>query len=263
MIFNDPAIWGKLWQIVLADLVLAGDNALIIALATRSLPPRQQFWGRMLGAGGAVFLRVIFVIIIGWLLRVPFVQLIGGVLLLWIAGKLVRPQPDALDAATHGGHAKSATTLRAAIWVIIIADITMSLDNVVAIANIATDRATGEMHTWLVVFGLLFSIPLVVWGSSLIAKLMANHRWIIWLGGGVLGHVAASIIFHDRQVMGWMGMQLPPAGMDLNFDEVLRTAQPWVAIVIRYVPWALAVLLFFYGWWMDRATAAAKKITPA
>src|SRR6188474_1622507 len=111
MTLSDPLMWGKLWQIILADLVLAGDNALIIALATRSLPARQQFWGRMFGAGGAVGLRVLFVIIIGWLLRVPFVQLIGGILLLWIAAKLVRPQPDALEAAGHGGDTKVATTL--------------------------------------------------------------------------------------------------------------------------------------------------------
>jgi YjbE family integral membrane protein len=258
MTFSDPLMWGKLWQIVLADLELAGDNALIIALATRTLPPRQQFWGRMFGAGGAVGLRVLFVIIIGWLLRVPFVQLIGGILLLWIAAKLVRPQPDALDAASHGGHGKTATSLGAAIWMIIIADITMSLDNVVAIANIATDRATGQMHTWLVIFGLLFSIPLVVWGSSLIAKLMANHRWIIWLGGGVLGHVAASIIFHDRHVLKWLGINVPPLGQDFDFNQALLSAPPWIAMMIRYLPWVLAVLFFLYGWLMDRSSAKSK-----
>jgi YjbE family integral membrane protein len=291
MNFTDPVIWGKLWQIVLADLVLAGDNALIIALATRSLPPRQQFWGRIFGAGGAVFLRVLFVIIIGWLLKVPFVQLIGGLLLLWIAAKLVRPQAEVIEDAAEtvttiveataeatdgkvaatpvkasggGGHGKkTVSTLGAAIWMIIVADITMSLDNVVAIANIATDRATGQMHTWLVVFGLLFSIPLVVWGSTLIAKLMANHRWIIWLGGGVLGHVSASIIFHDRHVLGWMGVKVPPPGTDFDFNEIILTAPAFVMATIRYLPWVLAIFFFLYGWWMDRAATAAKKVHSA
>src|SRR5688572_10101153 len=200
MTLADPELLSKLGQIILADILLAGDNALVIALATRGLPPKQQFWGRMFGAGGAVLLRVLFVIIIGFLLQVPYLQLIGGLLLLWIAAKLVRPQAEAVHDAAHpeerehavhqtahveeagqirdatlaggrsaaidgaahsegGGHTRAAGTLREAITVIIIADITMSFDNVVAIANIAKDQVTGEMHLGLVIFGLLFSIP--------------------------------------------------------------------------------------------------------
>jgi YjbE family integral membrane protein len=262
MTLTDPDLWGKLGQIVLADILLAGDNALVIALATRTLPPRQQFWGRMIGAGGAVLLRVLFVVIIGFLLKVPYLQLIGGLLLLWIAAKLVRPQPEAIHAAAHteeGSTTRVAGTLRDAITVIIIADLTMSFDNVVAIANIAKDRATGDMHVPLVIFGLLFSIPLVVWGSSLIAKLMERFRWIVWLGGAVLGHVGGAIIFHDHQVLRWMGVNMPPPGADVHFDAVVGAAAPWVAWVIRTVPWALAVGLFIYGWWCARQLAAENR----
>ena len=263
MTLTDPDLWGKLGQIVLADILLAGDNALVIALATRSLPPTQQFWGRMIGAGGAVLLRVLFVVIIGFLLKVPYLQLVGGLLLLWIAAKLVRPQPEALHAAAHTEEPQSNTrvagTLREAITVIIIADLTMSFDNVVAIANIAKDRATGDMHIPLVVFGLLFSIPLVVWGSSLIAKLMERFRWIVWLGGAVLGHVGGAIIFHDHQVLRWMGVDLPPEGKEVHFDAVVAASAPWIGWVIRVVPWILAVVLFIYGWWCARQLAAENR----
>src|SRR5688572_10369133 len=112
MTFFDPDLLSKLGKIILADILLAGDNALVIALATRGLPPTQQFWGRMFGAGGAVLLRVLFVVIIGFLMEVPYLQLIGGLLLLWIAAKLARPQPDAVHAAGHPeeGHTRAAGT---------------------------------------------------------------------------------------------------------------------------------------------------------
>lgn len=251
MIFSDPETLGKLGQIVLADILLAGDNALVIALATRGLPPKQQFWGRMFGAGGAVLLRVLFVVIIGYLLRVPYLQLVGGLLLLWIAVKLVRPQAEALEQ-DGDAIARKTGTLRDAITVIIIADITMSFDNVVAIANIAKDRATGEMQVPLVIFGLLFSIPLVVWGSSLISHLMSRFRWIVWLGGAVLGHVGGAIIFHDHQVLRWMGVNVPPPEAQVSFDQMLAASAPWVSWVVRVVPWVLAALLLFYGWWCAR-----------
>src|SRR5687768_2614388 len=105
MNFTDPEILTKLGQLILTDLVLAGDNALVIALATRSLDARQRFWGRMIGAGGAVGLRVLFVWIIAWLMQIPFLQLTGGLLLLWIGWKLIRPQPEAVHAAAHAADA--------------------------------------------------------------------------------------------------------------------------------------------------------------
>lgn len=134
----------------------------------------------------------------------------------------------------------------------------MSLDNAIAIANIARDRATGVLDTGLVAFGLALSIPLVVRGSTLITKLMSHHRWIVWLGGGVLGHVAGSIVFHDHSVLGWMGLPAPPPGEHMSLDEVLSHAGPAVAMTVRFVPWILAIVLFAYGWWWARARKEAQ-----
>ncbi len=267
MTIFEPETLSRLFKLIFADLLLAGDNALIIALATRSLPKKQQFFGRIFGAAGAVVLRVIFVILIAYLLAVPFLQLAGGLALLWIAAKLVRPQEDAVHEAAEGGStetkAAKAVTLRAAVGMIIVADITMSFDNVVAIANIAADPITRKLHTGLVIFGLLFSIPLVVWGSQLISKLMERLKWIIWLGGGVLGHVAATIIFQDRKVMQWMGLPLPAEGHEAHLEEILLQASPVAGAIIKYLPWFLAVLLFVYGWWRNRVAEADKSQSKA
>lgn len=237
----DPETLTKFFKIVVADLLLAGDNAVVIALATRSLPKKEQFLGRLIGTGGAVGLRVLFIAIIAWLLKIPYVQLIGGLLLLWIAWKLVQPQQE------EGGESegKHAATLKQAIGMIIVADVTMSLDNVVAIANIAK----GDMV--LTVFGLLLSIPLVVWGSSLISSLMTRHRWIVWFGGAILGHVAGNIIFHDTSVLGWMGLKVEIGATPEAVAEVVKTS-PLVTWIGSVVPWLLATILFLAGWWLDR-----------
>lgn len=238
----DPETVSKFFKIVVADLLLAGDNALVIALATRALAPREQFWGRLIGTGGAVGLRVLFIAIIAWMLKIPYVQLVGGLLLLWIAWKLVQPQAGGEASHGKGPH---AATLKQAVWMIVVADVTMSLDNVVAIANIAK----GDMV--LTVFGLLLSIPLVVWGSTLISKLMANHRWIVWLGGAILGHVAGSIIFHDPRLLGWIGV---PVELGANSEVVAAalSANPLAHWAATIVPWLLAAILFAMGLWMDR-----------
>ncbi len=217
---TDPTFWGRWLQIVLIDLVLAGDNALVIALAVRTLPEREQFWGRMWGTAGAVILRIFFVLIISQLLKVPLLQLIGGIVLVWIAVKLVRP------GAPESEHARPGASLREAIRIIIVADLAMSLDNVIAIAG----AAKGDFK--LVIFGLLLSIPLVVWGSGLLAKMMNKFRFIIWLGGAVLGYVAAHMILKDPWMVGQLGQLL--------------------AAVDRYVPLALAAAIGILGWWTDR-----------
>lgn len=235
----DPETVSKFFKIVVADLLLAGDNALVIALATRNLAAKEQFWGRMIGTAGAVLLRVLFIMIIAQLLKVPYVQLIGGALLLWIAWKLVQPQEGEGE-----GHANHASSLKQAIWMIIVADVTMSLDNVVAIANIA------KGDNVLVVFGLLLSIPLVVWGSSLISSLMTKHRWIVWFGGAILGHVAGGIIFHDPSVLAPMGVFV---GAGASAEAVAMAIKghgmaEWTATT---VPWLLAGILFVIGLWLD------------
>ena len=180
-------------KIIIIDLALAGDNALVIALAVRTLPPRQQFQGRVWGAAGAVGLRLLFIAIVTYLLGVPLLQLVGGLLLVWIAVKLVR-QGDAGE-----GHTRQGTTLAEAIWIIVVADVVMSLDNVIGVA------ATAEGDMRLVVFGVALSIPIVVWGSGLLARLMNRYPWIILVAGGILGEVAGKMLLHDPLVERYIG----------------------------------------------------------
>jgi len=211
--------------IVVLDICLAGDNALVIALATRTLPPRQQFWGRMWGTAGAVLLRLGFIYVVTWLLKIPLLQLVGGLALIWIAIKLVRPHSGPEGEVREGG------TLREAIMIIIIADVVMSLDNVIAIA------ATAHGDMTLVLFGILLSLPLVVWGSGLLAKLMLRFPWIIWIGGGVLGYVAAEMMLKDPWVHGWLGGIAKGAHL---------VAPPLLGIGIAAL-----------GWWWARGTPSA------
>jgi YjbE family integral membrane protein len=199
------------------NLLLSGDNALVIALAVRGLPKHQRIMGQVWGALGAVVLRLLFVGIITMLLRIPLLQLIGGVLLVWIAVKLVRPEEES------GGTGKHGASLWDAIWIIVIADVTMSLDNVLAIAA----AARGEMV--LVVLGIALSLPIVVWGAGLLAKLMNRYSWIVWLGGGLLGYVAGEMIMEDKAVHGWLG------------DTGSRLEKP--------VAGAVAVIVTAIGWW--------------
>jgi YjbE family integral membrane protein len=214
----EPEFWARLASIVLIDLTLAGDNALVIALAVRTLPRRQQLLGRIWGTAGAVVLRLAFIIVATWLLTIPLLQVVGGLLLVWIALKLVRQ---------HGGgdaHVRHGTTLREAVWIIMVADAAMSIDNVLAVAA----AAHGEML--LVVIGIGLSLPIVVWGSGLLALLMNRFTWIIWLGGGVLGYFAGEMILRDRAVERWVG---PLPGW-------LEAVPVIVALVIAALGWRFA-----------------------
>jgi YjbE family integral membrane protein len=222
-ILGDPAFWARLLGIILIDISLAGDNALVIALAVRELPPRQQLLGRIWGTVGAVGLRVAFIAVVSFLLRIPLLQLAGGLALIWIAVRLVRPGQAEHEGTRHGA------SLREAIWIIIVADVTMSLDNVLGVAA----AAKGDMV--LVVFGIALSLPLVVWGSGLLARLMARHAWIVWLGGGVLGFVAGEMMANDPVVERWLG-------------HAAHAADQWLSIV-------LGVFVLALGWWLGRAAA--------
>jgi YjbE family integral membrane protein len=150
--------------------------------------------GRIWGTVGAVGLRLLFIFIVTYLLGVPLLQLVGGVLLVWIALKLV------LQSDSHEGDSvKAGTTLLGAIWIIIVADVIMSLDNVIGVAG----AAEGDMR--LVVFGIGLSIPIVVWGSGILARLMNRYPWIILVAGGVLGEVAGKMILHDHFITSRFG----------------------------------------------------------
>ena len=219
---TDPEFWARWVGIVIIDLTLAGDNALVIALAVRTLPRRQRFWGRLWGTVGAVGLRLAFITVITYLLRIPLLQLAGGVLLIWIALKLIRQETGA------EGHVRQGTSMLEAVWIIILADLVMSLDNVLAVAA----AARGDLL--LVTFGIALSLPLVIWGSGILAALMNRHAWIVWLGGGILGYVAGEMILKDRLVQGWLGDGLAGA---------LHYALPIV----------LGAAITALGWWLARS----------
>src|SRR4029434_811681 len=169
MFLMEPEFWARVLGIIIIDLTLAGDNALVIALAVRNLPRRQQFLGRVWGTAGAVGLRLAVIAIATLLVRVPLPPLARRLWLLWSACKLVRHETEA------EGHVRQGTSLREAVWIIIVADAIMSLDNVLAVAA----AADGDMK--LVVFGIALSIPIVVWGSGILARLMTRFLWVIWM----------------------------------------------------------------------------------
>jgi YjbE family integral membrane protein len=224
MFLMDPEFWLRVLGIIFIDLTLAGDNALVIALAVRNLPKRQQFLGRIWGTGGAVGLRLAFIAVATLLLRIPFLQLVGGLLLFWIAFKLVRHEESS------EGHVRQGGSLREAVWIIIVADAIMSLDNVLAVAA-ASD---GDMT--LVVFGIALSIPIVVWGSGILATLMNRFVWIIWLGGGILGYFAGAMILKDKG-FGWIDHSSP---------------------VVQWLPVVPAVIIFVLGWWLSAQNGRKK-----
>jgi YjbE family integral membrane protein len=213
-----PEFWLRLLGIGVLNLLLSGDNALVIALAVRTLPRRQRIAGQLWGALGAVALRLIFVGIVSALLRIPFLQFAGGAVLVWIALRLVRPEPAGEGNVRHG------TSLLEAIWIIIVADVTMSLDNVLAIAAAAHGDFT------LVMFGIGLSLPIVVWGAGLLARLMNRYVWIVWLGGGLLGYVAGEMMLEDPLIVRWLA----------------DTA----ALLHRPVPIAIGAVVTALGWWM-------------
>ena len=204
---TQPAFWGAVGQIIWINILLSGDNAVVIALACRSLPPKQRFWGILLGAGAAVLLRIFFTIIITQIMGVPFLKVVGGLLLFWIAIKLIVPSEE------HGeGNVKSGDTLMRAVWLVTVADIVMSLDNVIAIAAVADTAATRvdmahalTIKTILIVFGLATSVPLIIAGSTLLMTLLARFPILVWAGAALLGWVAGEIIIKDIAVVGWFG----------------------------------------------------------
>ncbi|MDL2339207.1 MAG: TerC family protein [Pseudomonadota bacterium] len=186
-----PEFWIAVGQIIMIDILLGGDNAVVIALACRKLPPAQRTKGILWGTAGAIVLRVILIFFALQLLSVPFLKLIGAILLVWIGVKLLLPEDD-------GGHAQieGSDKLWGAVKTVIVADLVMSVDNVIAIAG-AAETAGGEHTMPLVIFGLLVSIPIIVWGSQLVIKLMDRYPVIITLGAMLLGWIAGTMAVSD------------------------------------------------------------------
>ena len=186
------AFWVGLWQIILVNIVLSGDNAVVIALAARSLPPHQQKQAIFWGAGAAVAMRIVLTIIAVEMLKWPWLKLIGAVLLLWIAVKLLLPEHDG------GKDVDSSDNLWAAIKTILIADLVMSLDNVIGVAAAAKGSLT------LLILGLVISIPIVIFGATMLMKLMTRYPIIITIGAGLLGWVAGDMAATDPVVKDWV-----------------------------------------------------------
>jgi YjbE family integral membrane protein len=218
----DWAFFLGILNIVIIDLILAGDNAVVIAMAVRSLPRRQRTWGIVLGAGAAVVLRVVLTFFVAQLLEISFIKLAGGLLIAWIAVKLfLEGAPEQQD--------KEAKSLWQAMQLIVIADITMSTDNVLAVAG------ASHGNFFLLIFGLALSIPFVVFTSNLLAMLMDRYPVIIYLGAAVLGRVAGEMIFTDPWVARLLQM---PAWFNYAMEAVFAVGvivvgKLWIRFVFR------------------------------
>lgn len=200
MDLSSPQFWMAVLQIVAIDIVLGGDNAVVIGLACRKLPPRERRLGIIWGMAGAIGLRVVLIFFAVSLLAVPYLKIVGAFLLLWIGIKLLQPEPD------EGGHnIEAGVTLLSAIKTIIVADAVMSLDNVIAIAG-----AAGESKG-LVIFGLLLSVPIIVLGSQLVIKLMDRFPIVVTGGGALLGWIAGGMIVTDVALKAMIAQSVPYA----------------------------------------------------
>jgi YjbE family integral membrane protein len=188
---SSPDFWIALSQIILINIVLSGDNAVVIAMASRSLPPAQQKKAILFGSVGAIVLRVVLTFFAVYLLTLPYLKLVGAALLLYIGVGLLQQEDDGHDLAGHSG-------LAGAIKTIVLADLVMSLDNVVGVA------AAAKGNVPLLVFGLVISIPLIIFGSTLILKLMDRFPIIIMLGAALLGWVAGEMAIGDPAIAGWV-----------------------------------------------------------
>jgi len=196
--FGSPQFWVAALEIIVINILLSGDNAVVIALACRNLPKKQRKLGIFYGVIGAVVLRIVLTFFAVQLLLLPYLQLIGAALLVWIGIKLIDEDDGGDDPAVQ-----ASDRLLAAVKTVIVADLVMSLDNVIGVA------AAAKGNVVLLVFGLVVSIPLVVIGSQLIMKLIERLPWLVVAGGGLLGYIAGEIATHDTAVKPWIDARIP------------------------------------------------------
>lgn len=212
-----------LFSIVIIDLILAGDNAVVIAMAVRSLPADQRRKGILFGAGAAVILRVILTFFVSQLLQINYIKLVGGCLILWIAVKLF------IEGAPEESLDKEATTIGQAVKLIVIADITMALDNMLAVGG------ASHGNLLLLLFGLGLSIPFVVFTSNLLSMLMDKYPIIVYIGAAILGRVGAEMIFTDPVVTRWLA---PSKAFQYSMEAlfavgVIVVGKLWIKWMVR------------------------------
>ena len=225
--FSTASFWADVFKIIVIDLLLSGDNAVVIALACRNLPPAQRKKGILFGVGGAIGLRIVLTFFAVSLLSLPYLKLVGAFLLIWIGIKLILPEDEHSEDSI-----KADTRLFGAVKTIIIADFVMSLDNVLGVA------AAAKGNVSLLVFGLLISIPLIAWSSQLVLKLIDRFPFIIYVGGALLGYVAGEMLVSEAL-----------------FAPVVETRHylHWL------VPGFCAVLVLVVGNWLAMRKAVAVK----
>jgi len=251
--FGTPAFWLALAQIIWVNILLSGDNAVVIALASRSLPDKQRNMAVLGGSAAAIILRIVFCLVIVWLLAIPFLKLVGGLLLVWIAWGMWKElregdeeggdeAGEASGEATHQPHDKHGKTLAMAMRQIIIADVSMSLDNVLAVAG------ASRGHFGLLLFGLAVSIPLVVFASNLISRLMARFQVLVFIGAAILGKVSGEMILSDPVVAG----VLQPWWRNLTGASDAASAYGRLQLGVELVCFAA---IFLLGWLRRRPAA--------
>ena len=222
MDFSLQAFWIPLLKIIWINIVLSGDNAVVIALAARSLPPRQQMMAVAWGSGAAVAMRIVLTLFAVALLQLPYLKLIGAVLLLWIGVQLLLPEEG---EANIDGH----ENMLAAIKTILVADLVMSVDNVIAVAAAAGDSVT------LLILGLAISIPLVIFGSTLLIKVMERFPVVITVGAALIGFVAGEMVVTDPALRDWMSANFQ------TVDKKLMLAGVGLELIVGLVGAALVV----------------------
>jgi YjbE family integral membrane protein len=248
----EPTFWVALGKIIWINILLSGDNALVIALACRGLSPRHRLWGMVLGAGAAVLLRIIFTGIVASLMGLPYLKLVGGLALIVIAAKLLVPENEDEDGVASASH------LLQAVQIVVVADIVMSLDNVIAVAA----AANGSVP--LLILGLAISVPLIVAGAALIMALLTRLPVLVWAGAALLGWIAGEVIATDPGIepalhtvfAGPVGETLDSALAVLRIPPQFAYAGP----AAEYLCGALgvvAVLVVGYVWRRRSLTAAA------
>jgi YjbE family integral membrane protein len=233
---GQTAFWVALLKIMWINVLLSGDNAVVIAMACLGLPPRQRLWGMILGAGVAVVLRIIFTVVIAQLMLLPYLKLIGGLALFYIAAKLLVPEDEdenEVEAVEH---------LWRAVRIVAVADIVMSLDNVIAIA------AAAQGNFALILIGLAISIPLIVAGAALIMALLERFPILVWAGAALLGWIVGETIATDPVIQGYLEPRLGAEG----FHYIMLFAALLGAILVLLVG----------GMWRrtKQATQAAEKV---